>query len=69
MSEIELHHTPTENIKEGEYNHVIRCKCGNIIMACDEEIPWVLRKLAETTPCSKCVTPIEYAKRFLDETT
>jgi len=63
IDEIEIEHTPTESIPT-DMPYQLKCKCGNITMACDEPIPdWIVSQV-KNTPCSKCVKPSEYIKRF-----
>lgn len=59
MDKVEIAHVPTKEIPKG-MNHVLRCKCGNITMACDEPIPKAIVAACKDVPCSECVTPDKY---------
>jgi hypothetical protein len=59
-----VEHRPTDQIPK-DMKYTVSCiKCGRITMACDEPIPGFMIAVARSTPCSKCVKPSEFIKRF-----
>ena len=62
---MKLIHTPTDKMPPAsEFPYRLLCKCGNTLLACETPLPKWLKEKLEGTPCSKCVKPSEYLKRF-----
>lgn len=64
---VEATHLPTDQIQliKGTHPYRIFCKlCRRPIVASETPIPEFLRKQFENTPCSKCVSPLDYARKL-----
>lgn len=50
-----------------EFKYKVHCKCGNILIGSDTQIPKWLIKNCIGTPCSACVPETDYKKMLENE--